>query len=101
MEGANGIGRPLTQRLLVGGEQVLDMPTKLAAQALNRMHWLFLELLPGEAPVKKSASTRPCWPASGPATSPGRPAAGVTDVRTVLPFYLYTSRFAVWDASSR
>ena len=31
IEGANGIGRPLTQRLLKAGEHVLDVPTKLAA----------------------------------------------------------------------
>jgi len=114
VEGANGIGRPITQRLLASGEQVLDVPAKLAArarvfdtgqgrktdaadahaivmvalrdkglreisvnpdlavlrmlcdrrdelsraraQALNRLHRLFLDLLPGGAPVKKSAS---------------------------------------------
>jgi hypothetical protein len=114
VEGANGIGRPLAQRLLADGERVLDVPAKLAArarvfdtgqgrktdatdahavvmvalrdkglrelridpelmvlrmlcdrrdelsraraQALNRMHRLFLELIPGGAPVKKSVS---------------------------------------------
>jgi transposase len=114
VEGANGIGRPLAQRLLASGERVLDVPAKLAArarvfgtgqgrktdpadahaivmvalrdkglrelaadpdltvlrllcdrrdelsraraQALNRMHRLFLELVPGGAPVKKSTS---------------------------------------------
>ena len=114
VEGANGIGRPLAQRLLAAGERVLDVPAKLAArarvfdtgqgrktdatdahaivlvalrdkklrevsndpeltmlrllcdrrdelsraraQALNRMHRLFLELVPSGAPVKKSAS---------------------------------------------
>jgi transposase len=114
VEGANGIGRPLAQRLLADGERVLDVPAKLAArarvfdagqgrktdatdahavvmvalrdkglreltidpdlmvlqllcdrrdelsraraQALNRLHRLFLELVPGGAPVKKSAS---------------------------------------------
>jgi transposase len=114
VEGANGIGRPLAQRLLASGESVLDVPAKLAArarvfdtgqgrktdatdahaivmvalrdkglrelsadpelpvlrmlcdrrdelsraraQALNRMHRLFLELVPGGAPVKKSAA---------------------------------------------
>jgi transposase len=114
VEGANGIGRPLAQRLLAEGERVLDVPAKLAArarvfdtgqgrktdpadahaivlvalrdkglrelgndpdltvlrllcdrrdelsraraQALNRLHRLFLELLPGGAPVKKSVS---------------------------------------------
>ena len=113
VEGANGIGRPLAQRLLASGEQVLDVPAKLAARArvfdtgqgrktdaadahaivmvalrdkglrevrvnpelmvlrmlcdrrdelsrarnqgLNRLHRLFLDLLPGGAPVKKSA----------------------------------------------
>ena len=33
MEGANGIGRPLAQRLLAEGERVLDVPAKLAARA--------------------------------------------------------------------
>ena len=114
VEGANGIGRPVAQRLLADGERVLDVPAKLAArarvsgtgqgrktdatdahaivmvalrdtglrelssdpelmvlrllcdrrdeisraraQALNRMHRLFLELVPGGAPVKKSTS---------------------------------------------
>jgi len=114
VEGANGIGRPLAQRLLASGERVVDVPAKLAArarvfdtgqgrktdpadahaivmvalrdkrlrelspdpdrtvlrllcdrrdelsqaraQALNRMHRLFLELIPGGAPVKKSAA---------------------------------------------
>lgn len=32
-EGANGIGRPVTQRLLASGERVLDVPAKLAARA--------------------------------------------------------------------
>jgi len=112
VEGANGIGRPLAQRLIASGERVWDVSAKLAArarvfdtgqgrktdatdahaivmvalrdpglreltvdadlmvlrllcdrrdelsraraQALNRMHRLFLELLPGGAPVKKS-----------------------------------------------
>ncbi len=33
VEGANGIGRPLAQRLLAEGERVLDVPAKLAARA--------------------------------------------------------------------
>src|SRR5215469_2247311 len=114
VEGANGIGRPLAQRLIASGERVVDVPAKLAArarvfdtgqgrktdatdahsivmvalrdkglrevrddpelailrllcdrrdelsraraQALNRMHRLFLDLVPGGAPVKKSAA---------------------------------------------
>src|SRR5215831_19291461 len=32
-DGANGIGRPLAQRLLASGERVLDVPAKLAARA--------------------------------------------------------------------
>ena len=114
VEGANGIGRPVAQRLLADGERVLDVPAKLAARArvfdtgqgrktdatdahaivmvalrdkglrevsadpalvvlrmlsdrwdelsraraqtLNRLHRLFLELLPGGAPVKKSTA---------------------------------------------
>src|SRR3954451_11391757 len=33
VEGANGVGRPLAQRLLESGEQVVDVPSKLAARA--------------------------------------------------------------------
>ena len=33
IEGANGVGRPITQRLLAEGERVLDVPAKLAARA--------------------------------------------------------------------
>jgi len=33
VEGADGIGRPLAQRLLADGERVLDVPAKLAARA--------------------------------------------------------------------
>jgi transposase len=33
IEGANGTGRPLAQRLLSDGERVLDVPAKLAARA--------------------------------------------------------------------
>ena len=32
VEGANGTGRPLAQRLLAGGEHVVDLPAKLAAR---------------------------------------------------------------------
>jgi transposase len=32
IEGANGTGRPLAQRLLEAGERVLDVPAKLAAR---------------------------------------------------------------------
>ena len=32
VEGANGVGRPLAQRLLGAGEQVVDVPAKLAAR---------------------------------------------------------------------
>src|SRR6478735_5530415 len=33
VEGSNGAGRPLAQRLLVDGERVVDVPAKLAARA--------------------------------------------------------------------
>jgi len=114
VEGANGIGRPVAQRLLADGERVLDVPAKLAArvrvfdtgqgrktdatdahaivlvalrnkglrelrvdpalevlrllcdrrdelsrarvQALGRLHRLFLQLLPGGAPTRKSTA---------------------------------------------
>ncbi len=32
VEGANGVGRPLAQRLLAAGEDVVDVPAKLAAR---------------------------------------------------------------------
>lgn len=32
VEGANGVGRPLAQRLIEAGEQVVDVPAKLAAR---------------------------------------------------------------------
>jgi transposase len=32
VEGANGVGRPLAQRLLESGEHVVDVPAKLAAR---------------------------------------------------------------------
>ena len=32
VEGSNGAGRPLAQRLLEAGEQVVDVPAKLAAR---------------------------------------------------------------------
>ena len=32
VEGADGVGRPLAQRLLEAGEQVVDVPAKLAAR---------------------------------------------------------------------
>ena len=38
VEGANGIGRPLAQRLLASGEQVLDVPAKLAARGPGLRH---------------------------------------------------------------
>lgn len=36
VEGANGAGRPLARRLVAAGEQVVDVPAKLAARV-----WLF------------------------------------------------------------
>jgi transposase len=33
VEGASGLGRPIAQRLVAAGEQVLDVPAKLAARA--------------------------------------------------------------------
>jgi transposase len=33
IEGAHGVGRPITQRLLAEGERVVDVPAKLAARA--------------------------------------------------------------------
>ena len=33
VEGSNGAGRPLAQRLLADGEQIVDVPAKLSARA--------------------------------------------------------------------
>ena len=33
VEGSNGAGRPLAQRLLADGERVVDVPAKLSARA--------------------------------------------------------------------
>jgi hypothetical protein len=38
VEGANGIGRPVGQRLLADGERVLDVPAKLAAPGTRVRH---------------------------------------------------------------
>ena len=130
VEGANGIGRPVAQRLLADGERVLDVPAKMAArarvfdtgqgrktdatdahaivmvalrdtglrelsfdpelmvlrllcdrrdeisraraQALNRMHRLFLELVHGGAPVKKTRRAVQGLAGQGAAAGSGR-----------------------------
>ena len=64
VEGANGIGRPLTQRLLASGERVLDVPAKLAARARvsprrSRMCW----------PNAASWITSSVWLTSGPTSA--------------------------------
>jgi transposase len=52
-----------------------DELSRARAQALNRMHRLFLELIPGGAPVKKTtAQYRELLPACGPGTWQARPA---------------------------
>ena len=135
VEGANGMGRPLAQRLLEDGEQVVDVPAKLAArvrlfdtghnrqtdaldahsiamvalrtaglrelaadgqlealrmqadrrdelarrrvQTVNRLQRLLSELVPDNAnETCPRCRPRRSWPRSGPATWPGRPAAG-------------------------
>jgi transposase len=41
-----------------------DELSRARNQGLNRLHRLFLDLLPGGAPVKKSARQIPRWPAA-------------------------------------
>jgi len=54
-----------------------DLLPRARAQALNRMHRLFLELVPGGAPVKKSASQyKALLAAVRPVTRRARCAAG-------------------------
>ncbi len=72
VEGAKGAGRPLAQRLLQAGEDVVDVPAKLAArvqlfvdrrealtrrrvQTVNRLQALLAELPPGQG--KKDITT--------------------------------------------
>lgn len=59
IEGCNGIGRHIANRLLADGEQVLDVPTKLSARARH-----------GYSPRGKAARptrpTRTRSPRSGP-----------------------------------
>ena len=45
VEGANGVGRPLAQRLLESGESVVDVPAKLAAHLdLRCCAWILRRL---------------------------------------------------------
>ncbi len=77
IEGANGAGRPLAQRLVEAGEQVVDVPAKLAARVRlfdtghNRKHLhhrVHLHLLTpnrwwghaGHDGVHQSSSSRAC-----------------------------------------
>jgi transposase len=54
-----------------------DELSRARNQALNRLHRLFLDLIPGGAPVKKSAGQYQALLATvRPVTWPGRPAAG-------------------------
>jgi hypothetical protein len=39
VEGCNGIGRHVAQRLVADGETVLDVPAKLSARARGQWHW--------------------------------------------------------------
>jgi hypothetical protein len=58
VEGANGIGRPVTQRLLASGERVLDVPAKLAARAAFS--------IPGRAArLTRRTRTRSSWSRCG------------------------------------
>ena len=61
VEGANGVGRPLAQRLLEAGERVVDVPAKLAARA---------RLLDTGTAARPTPMTRTPsrWPQSVPAT---------------------------------
>src|SRR6266545_2546123 len=73
IEGCNGIGRHIAQRLVADGEKVVDVPSKLSAQVrllvdrrdslgrtrtdlVNRLHVFLLDLIPGGA--KKDLSAR-------------------------------------------
>ncbi len=50
VEGANGAGRPLAQRLVAAGEQVLDVPAKLAARVRVLSVGTAARATPGRSP---------------------------------------------------
>ena len=75
VEGANGVGRPLAQRLLEAGEQVLDVPAKLAARArlLDTGHGR-------KTDARRTFDRGGRGPRQGPSgAGPGRPARGAAD----------------------
>jgi len=80
VEGANGMGRPLAQRLLAQGETVLDVPATSAARVR-----VF-----DTGNARKTTSSRPASSGSapaayaGPARCLGHRATGPCDVDTIL-----------------
>jgi len=99
VEGAHGIGRAVAQRLVGGGEQVLDVPAKLAArvrvlsvghgrksdaddavsvavapstQTINRLHRLLMDLVPGGA--RRKLTAKPAAALLAAVTPAGAPA---------------------------
>ena len=52
VEGAQGVGRPLAQRLLSQGEDVVDVPAKLAAR---------VRVFDGGMPARPTPPTRMRW----------------------------------------
>ena len=66
VEGSNGAGRPLAQRLLADGEHVVDVPAKLSARAraLDTGHNRKTDPHDAHAVAVVAVRTRPCgcWP---------------------------------------
>jgi transposase len=76
VEGAGGIGRPLAQKLLAGGEGVVDVPPKLSAKVRVLSSFAVASLA---TPARTTASMPPSprwppyetigWPPSNPRTA--------------------------------
>ncbi|GAA4586886.1 hypothetical protein GCM10023107_04110 [Actinoplanes octamycinicus] len=96
VEGCNGIGRHLAQRLVADGETVLDVPAKLAAKARNfdtghgrktdghDAHHIAVTALRTRACTRFVPTAPPsrcgCWPTAATSSAPPapRPSTGCT-----------------------
>lgn len=78
IEGANGAGRALAQRLIAAGERVVDVPAKLAARVrlFDTGHNRKTDAVDAHSTSETCPPHRQrhCWPPCDPATSPARPA---------------------------
>ena len=75
VEGSNGAGRPLAQRLLADGEHVVDVPAKLSARAreLDTGHNRKTDAHDAHAVAVVAVLPPSGWSAGGDETHPVRP----------------------------